>query len=937
MIGERNGARGPASTGARVDTICDRFEGARREGDGRPLEDWLPPEPGLRGRALVELVRLELQLRLAAGEPARAEEYLTRFPELASDPAKLLRVAAAEFQQRRRAEPTLTADEYRRRFPRLVAHAGWESVFGVPTTAHRPRANGAAKRHGPVPSPRGGELPAIPGYEVLEELGRGGMGIVYKARQMSLDRVVAVKMILAGADARPEELERFRTEAEMIACLQHPNIVQVFEVGEHAGRPFFSLEFVEGESLDRALHGTPRPALGSAQLVETLARAVQCVHERGIVHRDLKPANVLLRADGAPKVTDFGLAKCLKGVPGRTRTGAVVGTPSYMAPEQARGEGRQIGPAADVYALGAILYELLTGRPPFLGETAFDTVSQVLYQEPVPPSRVVAKVPGDLERICLKCLRKEPSRRYGSAGELADDLRRFQVGLPVLARPVGAGERALKWAKRQPAAAAAAAVSGIAALALLGVILLSNISLQRERDHTEEQRRQAVVNLKKAREAVDRMLTRVADRDLRNVPQMEKVQGKLLQDAVEFYQALSRQKSDDPELRHETGRAFRRLGNLQSWQGQPARAEASFRRAVALQERLCRDWPRVPAYRHELANSQHNLGQVLRNQEQHAPAEEALTQALDVLRQLIREEPDEPGFQVDLASASNSLGVLLSGLHRPKEEEEAYREAIRVLAELTRRFPEEPEHRFRLASARNNLAAVMEGTSRRGEAEAILKQNEATLRGLVARHPDELRYRSRLALTLSHLGDLLVNDRRPGEAERAYGEAAKLRRRMADDFPYSPHYKRELGDALKHLGVLAGKRGEGAEACRLLKEAIDHQQAAVRLAPTSQAYRRTLCAYHVTLAETLLQAGNHAEAAEAAAASARRSSQGCGEHFQAAWLLARCAPLAQRDASLAETSRRELALAYATRALRSLWHACLKGFGDTRQAAGTAR
>jgi serine/threonine-protein kinase len=303
----------------------------------------------------------------------------------------------------------------------------------------------------PVPSPTG--LPQVPGYEVEAVLGHGGMGIVYKARQRALDRPVALKMLLAGPLAGPQELGRFRRETAALAGLRHPNIVQVYDAGDVEGRPYFTMEYVEGGSLAQKLAGTPQPARQAAELVATLAAAVEVAHQGGIVHRDLKPANVLLTADGTPKVTDFGLARRLEGGDGLTQTGVPMGTPSYMAPEQARGETRGIGPAVDVYALGAILYELLTGRPPFRAETPAETVQQVISQDPVPPARLNARVPRDLDTICSKCLQKDPGKRYVSAAQLAADLGRFLRHEPIHARPTGWVEHGLRWVRRRPAAA----------------------------------------------------------------------------------------------------------------------------------------------------------------------------------------------------------------------------------------------------------------------------------------------------------------------------------------------------------------------------------------------------------------------------------------------------------------------------------------------------
>jgi serine/threonine-protein kinase len=327
-----------------------------------------------------------------------------------------------------------------------------------------PAENGASST---ALSQEGTSLPRIPGYEVEGQLGRGGMGVVFRARHLRLNRIVALKMALADANASPQERERFQREAEAVAALRHANIVQIHDVGDADGRPYFTMEYVEGGSLAQKLAGTSQPARQAAALLATLAHAVQAAHQSGIVHRDLKPANVLLTADGTPKISDFGLARRLDGESGLTRTGATLGTPLYMAPEQARGKTDMVGPAADLYALGTILYECLTGQPPFRAETAVATLYQVAFQDPVPPSRLNAKVPRDLETICLKCLEKEPSRRYDSAAALAEDLDRFLRGEAIAARPEGWSGRLARRIRRQPALSAALVGSVLATLALI--------------------------------------------------------------------------------------------------------------------------------------------------------------------------------------------------------------------------------------------------------------------------------------------------------------------------------------------------------------------------------------------------------------------------------------------------------------------------------------
>ncbi len=296
------------------------------------------------------------------------------------------------------------------------------------------------------------------------------MGVVYHARQVRLNRPCALKMILAGAHADANASIRFRSEAEAIARLQHPNVVQIHFIGEVDGLPFFEIEYVSGGSLDKAIDGTPWPARRAAALLEPLARAIAEAHRLGLIHRDLKPGNVLLAADGTPKITDFGLAKSLNLDSGLTGTEAIMGTPSYMAPEQAEGKAKQVGPLADVYALGTILYELLTGRPPFKGTTVQETLELVKSAEAVPPSRLVPGLPRDLETIALKCLQKEPAQRYASAESLAEDLRRYQAGEPILARRTGLAERSWRWCRRNPMLAGAV---GAAAAALVAVALVS--------------------------------------------------------------------------------------------------------------------------------------------------------------------------------------------------------------------------------------------------------------------------------------------------------------------------------------------------------------------------------------------------------------------------------------------------------------------------------
>lgn len=385
-----------------------------------------------RERLLDEVITNYLKTKEAGRTPDR-EEFIASHPDLAAD---LRAYFAAESQVQRAAAP-LHAD------------------IDVPTVG----LNGTTGT--------GTKIEYFGDYHLLEEIGRGGMGVVYKARQESLNRTVALKMILAGQLANEADIKRFRAEAEAAAKLDHPGIVPVFEVGQHEGHQYFSMAFVEGESLAHKLaQGLPSPR-EAAELTRKVADAVSYAHVEGVVHRDLKPANILIDKNGQPRLTDFGLAKRVEGDSNLTQTGQIVGTPSYMPPEQASGRSDAVGPLSDVYSVGAILYCLLTGRPPFQAATPLDTLLQVLEKDPVSPRQLNSSVPRDLETICLKCLEKDARKRYTSARELGADLDRYLSGQAILARPASRFERSIKWMRRRPAAAALVGVSAAAAICLI--------------------------------------------------------------------------------------------------------------------------------------------------------------------------------------------------------------------------------------------------------------------------------------------------------------------------------------------------------------------------------------------------------------------------------------------------------------------------------------
>jgi hypothetical protein len=443
-----------------IDAICDRFEAAWRAGPRPDLASFLSDAPP-GGQALLfrDLLNLDLEFRVECGEKPHAEAYLERFPEFAEQ------VDAA----------------FARGHDDLNTTRPSKRIDGSGTTVSSAGLLGSDNDGSPWDDFTLGtsSTPVVPGYEILSELGRGGMGVVFKAHQIALNRAVALKMIKSGGFATDGELLRFQNEAEAVARLDHPHIVPIYEVGRHLGRHFFSMKLVPGKSLDKRLGDFVTDSRQAARLTATVARAVHHAHQRGILHRDLKPANILLDEHGEPHVTDFGLARRIENNDELTETGAPMGTPSYMAPEQASGNKGSLSTATDVYGLGTILYALLAGKAPFAGTTLIETLDKVRNSSPEPPSRYNDRVPRDLEVICLKCLEKEPNRRYPSALALAEDLDRWRTGMPILARPVGTLTRAAMWCRRNKALVSLAA---LLMLALVGG--LAGVTWKwREADH----------------------------------------------------------------------------------------------------------------------------------------------------------------------------------------------------------------------------------------------------------------------------------------------------------------------------------------------------------------------------------------------------------------------------------------------------------------------
>jgi tetratricopeptide (TPR) repeat protein len=709
-------------------------------------------------------------------------------------------------------------------------------------------------------------FPNIPGYAVEAELGRGGMGVVYRARQESLNRTVALKMLADPVSAGEREAERVLREAEAIARLGHPNVVAIHEVGRHEGRPFLCLEYCPGGTLAGRLGGRPQPPRSAAETLATLARAVEAAHRCGVVHRDLKPSNVLLTADGTPKLTDFGLAKSFdaaapdapdgssrSGPRDVTLPGVAMGTPAYMAPEQAL--GRPCGPAADIYALGAILYEMLTGRPPFLAEADWQVLVAHLYLDPVPPSRLRSGVPRDLDTIALKCLAKEPARRYPSAAELADDVGRFLRGEPIRARPAGPVERTVKWARRNPAAAGLVASAVVAGAALLGMGLAYNARLRDAAEAEARQRRRADANLSAALEAADRMLDEIADR-LESLPRAEGVRRDLLERAMALYASLPEDEAAAPEIRKRTVMAAHRLGDIHRLLGRRPEARAAYARAAAGYASYRTEFPGDDSASGLSAALAVNRAILAESDERFDEAEALCREAEEILTgSLAVPETTDSAAGPDpsavpppalplLAAAIGTRGDLARRAGRIDKAGRLLRRAVGLReAALTAAGPADaPRARLRLAAALSQLAAADRAAGRVADALAGCRRAAALLTDAetAARLGGEVAYRTLAAGLANNIADAERLAGRPGQAEAGFARARDGFASLAADFPGVPDHRAALADAEFNLAETLSNRGPAR-----LSEAADAaaraEETAARLAaefPGRRAYRR---------------------------------------------------------------------------------------------------
>lgn len=728
--------------------------------------------------------------------------------------------------------------------------------------------------------------PAVPlrlqhGYEILKEIGRGGMGVVYQARQAGFSRIVALKRMHTDRSTRPEILARFRREATAAARLDHPNVVRIYDVGEQEGQPYLAMEYVAGGTLADNLTD-PLPAQQAAELVKTLAGAIHAAHQLGIVHRDLKPSNVLLAVAPSPlpedrkettnpsalatsnwqrttipKISDFGLARLLDEEGAQTQTGEILGTPSYMAPEQASGQARAVGPAADVYSLGTILYEALTGRPPFKAATLLDTLEQVRTQEPVPPSRLQPKVPRDLETICLKCLDKRPERRYTSAAALGDDLHRFLTGQAIQARPVGHWERAWKWTRRRPAAAT---LIGVATLTLAFLLLggwVVNVRLRAEQEVAER-------NIKNLHDAVLTLHWGVAHGQLVDVPGTEDARLLIYNEAVRLYKDSAQEGS---RQNHKTicvqASVVWVLGFFHDEQGQRPLAQEHYEEASRLVRALWDEFPKESLPRTDWAQYQIDRGWFLDRIGRHRDAERTYREALDIMEAA----PGGPAaFSLARAELAMYLAMRLARSGRPLEAEAAFHQA-RTLGQTS--FESMPESDGKYNNIRDFYATLClnEGqflqTRDRSElAEARLREAVRLLEPIARDEQYLRRWQGDLARSYLALATTCQPDRLD-EAEILARKALAIAEQLTRQFPRMDRHQSLLAQAQQQVAVLCLRKNQRTEAEQLLLAARTVCEKLAQKQPVYLADQAALAAVQNDLGRLSRLAGRFEEAARA--------------------------------------------------------------------------
>eukprot|EP00913_Durusdinium_trenchii_P010893 g10222.t1 len=903
-----------------IDRICDEFDQARRAGKARRIEDLLAENPGVdRARLLRELLLIELEIRHPQGESASADDYAARFPndtdvvDAAVETILLKRDRAAIEET---VDVVQNADDGETYVP--GDEAGQQTVVpGASTSPDLPASGGPGGRQ-------------FGDYELLHEIARGGMGVVYKARQNKLNRIVALKMIKAGELAGDEEVKRFHAEAEAAAALDHPGIVPIYEVGEwRAGGVsspvyFFSMGFVDGQGLDARLKEGPLPPRDAAELIKTIAEAVHYAHDKGIVHRDLKPANVLLANDGAdaqatsdatsesalddataikqqntaarrlvPKITDFGLAKNIAADSGMTATGQVMGTPSYMPPEQAAGKIEQVGPLADVYSLGAMLYATLTGRPPFQAANVIETLKHVLEREPVSPSQLNPAVDKDLETICLKCLQKDASKRYDTARGLAGDLECYLAGKPISARPISRPARLWRWCKRNPLGATVAGL--ILFLAIAGPMVAAiqidtnrrlDTALTGEKEATataeakERETAAALVQVELAlaneqaalkrkdkalletEKSIDAYVEVVKNAELLKDPRFKPLLKDLLKEALAHYERFIEEHRDeqDEKTRVRMAQAFFEIGQICSEKGSKDKAVEAYLQALEIRKQLARESPESTKYQRDIADVHNNLGVIYKEIGKLPDALSSYHHAVQIYEHVMHANPKVTRVQSGLAHCHQNIGILYRETGKMMEALSSFQKGLKIREHLARAYPARANYQNDWASSHGEIGSLHHKTGNRTAALASYRRALEIRKRLARVNPTVNRYQYNLALSHQSLGQFYFDIANMPKSVAEYRQALKIQSRLVDEHPTITEFQISLATCYKNLGVLYGKTGNAAEALASYQQSLRIREQLVRENSNVLIFQSQLASSIFSLGIHYSQTGNTVEA-----------------------------------------------------------------------------
>jgi len=700
---------------------------------------------------------------------------------------------------------------------------------------------------------------ALPDYEILGELGRGGMGVVYKAHQISLNRPVALKMIKAGVLADDAELRRFQNEAEAVALLDHPGVVPIYEVGEHNGQPYFSMKLVEGGNLADQLPLFKDDPRAAATLLAEVAEAVHHAHMRGILHRDLKPANILVDAEGHPHVTDFGLAKWVETDIAMTQSGAILGTPAYMSPEQAEGHHGTITTATDVYGLGAILYALLTGQAPFGGDSIIETLDAVRSRPPAPPTRQNAGVPRDLETICLKCLEKNPRRRYASAQALADDVRAWIGSRPIAARRVGAGERAWLWCRRKPGVAALAATVLLAVVGGTATVIAVQARANAELKAANVRDKQRF-NL--AMDAIKLFHGDVSEDLLMKEKQFDGLRTKLLKGAADFYGRLEGLLEDqtDRESRAALGKAYHALGDLTGKIGDQTSALAVYRKAIAVRRALASEPGSDARTKLDVAWSLYAAGELQRSIGDLSGARESFEDA-ERLAEGVEMQGGVPEQVMGLlGTVYEGFAAVLSMSGDPSGALAAYSKALPIWQRRADANPESARCLSDLAGTTHNVANILNSQGRTSEALAMYERARSSSERAVRIDGSVTQYQLFLANHHFQIGTLMSQLGDPAGARVAYNQGLAIRQKLADANPNVTLFQKDLARGHRSIGLVLSQTGDPAGARAAYDKMVAIQQKLADANPRVAEFQADLAGGLYQLAGLLSQTGDSAGA-----------------------------------------------------------------------------